>query len=244
MRRRGRSTGQARVSAPGCRSAALGVVTVILLTAVSALGWPRSAPIPALSPTRHIIALAPTTAYWPVRGWLERPVNFGFRCTLVDAAAVLDYYGANTTQLGLAMKLSGNTAYSPHSGLPWWVYVALPGRRPLLDIAIEHVAVAAGITVSAHTELGLNMVEAAQAIAHDEPVILNVARTPDGTINHSLLAIGYDMHPGNAQLLVLDPNTQALHWIGPGSLWSTTITSTFIIPTITPGPLREGIAPI
>ena len=204
------------------------MLLVATLIVASALGWPGAGTRQGARAERYVIPLAPRTLYWPARGWLERPVNFGFRCTLVDAAAVLDYYGASTSQMKLAIELSRATHYLPDAGPPWWIYVAPPGERPLLDTAIERIGGAAGIAVTAHTQLGVNFVRAADAIAHDEPVILNVARTPDGTLNHSLLAIGFDTRAGHAELLVLDPNTQVLQWVGPESLWSSTVTSTFI----------------
>lgn len=207
----------------------------VLLCSISAVGWPGHGGRQEIPSERYVIALAPLGALRPMLGRLEHPINFGYRCTLVDAASVLDYYGADTTQFVLALLLSNATDYAPHSGPPWWAYVAPPGQRPLLDVAIERVAESAGVPVRSQTHVGLNFAQAVAAIARDEPVILNVARTPDGTLDHSLLAIGFDTRAGHALLLVLDPNTQSLHWVGPGSLWSTTITSTFITPLAPPG---------
>lgn len=206
----------------------------LLVCATSAVGWPAAGGRQGVPAERYIIQLAPIGMLRPRPGYLEHPINFGFRCTLVDAATVLDYYGADVTQFMLALNLSDATDYSPRGGPPWWAYVASPGERPLLDVAIERVGDNAGVRVRAETNLGLNFTLAVAAIAHDEPVILNVARTPEGTLDHSLLAIGFDTRAGQSLLLVLDPNTQALQWIGPASLWSTTITSTYIVPLAPP----------
>lgn len=223
-----------RASLPLLRPVALVTALGLVVCSVSATGWQDTVSRHGISAERYVIALAPLGMLRPAAGRLEHPINFGFRCTLVDAASVLDYYGAQATQFVLALMLSDATDYSPQNGPPWWAYVAPPGQRPLLDVAIERVGESAGVPVHANTHLGLNFAQAVAAITHDEPVILNVARTPDGTYNHSLLAIGFDTRAGQSLLLVLDPNTQALDWIGPDSLWSTTITSTFIVPLAPP----------
>lgn len=230
----------ARASAPGWRPAVsppgpLAVAALLLLLlAVTALGWPWPGGRAGVPSARHVIPLAPITLTRPVPGQLERPFNFGYRCTLVDAATILNDYGATPTQTALALRLSAATDYNAHGGPPWWVYVAPPGQRPLLDRAIERVGAGAGVPVHAQTQVGLDFVQAVAAIVRNQPVILNVLRTPDGTYNHSLLAIGFDTRAGHSLLLVLDPNTQDEYWIGPASLWSTTITSTYITPTASP----------
>ena len=224
-----------RICPPPVRLSVLVAFLGLVLCAVSATGWPGSIGRQGVPEERYVIALAPLGMLRPAPGRLEHPINFGYRCTLVDAASVLDYYGAQVTQFMLALKLSEATDYTPRSGPPWWAYVAAPGKRPLLDVAIERVGERAGVPVRSQTHVGINFAQAVTAIAHDEPVILNVARTPDGTYNHSLLAIGFDTRGGQSLLLVLDPNTQALDWIGPDSLWSMTVTSTFIVPLASPG---------
>ena len=176
---------------------------------------------------RYIIPLAPLEVY----GQLSAPVNFGYRCTLVDAAAVLNDYGIPVPQNQLALRLSDLTRYSAAAGgVPWWEYVSWPGQQPLLDQAIERASREAGRPVVAHTQLGVSFEQAAAAIAAGHPVILNVFRTPTGTPNHSLLAYGFDARGGKAQLYAIDPNSQRSYWIGPDTLWTWTITSTYITP--------------
>jgi Peptidase_C39 like family len=195
------------------------------------LGWSSAGGQVSVPAGRYTIALAPLSLGAPLPGSLAHPINFGYRCTLVDAAAVLDYYGARSTQAALAVQLSTAVEYSgPGHGPPWWAYVALPGRRPLLDTAIESVARQAGIGVTSETMIGISFARAVAAIAQNHPVILNVVRTPDGTYNHSLLAYGYDTRAGRTLLLVLDPNTQISYWVGRDTYWSETLTSTFITP--------------
>jgi hypothetical protein len=194
---------------------ALAVLVVVLMRPSQHLSVPVE---------RYSIPLAPS-------GSLSEPVNFGYRCTLVDAAAVLDLYGASISQSDIAARLSNFADYSDAGhGIPWWAYIALPGQRPLLDKAIERVGRQAGRNVVAHTYFGLNFDRVAAAIAAGHPVILNVLHAPDGTFNHSLLAYGFDTRGGHALLLAIDPNTQVSYWIGPRTLWSQTITSTFIMP--------------
>jgi hypothetical protein len=202
---------------------------------IGILGWPRTGDGGSLRAERYAIPLAPLSqgalASSTTAGWLDHPINFGYRCTLVDAAAVLDYYGARVPQVTLALQLSRSIDYSNAGhGPPWTAYLAWPGQSSLLDAAIERVAGKAGLHVTAQTVIGINFARAAAAIAHNHPIILNMARTPDGTYNHSLLAYGYDTRHGRALLLVLDPNTQQSYWVGPNTYWSTTITSTFIVP--------------
>jgi hypothetical protein len=210
--------------------AALLAFWVLLMT--SAIGWPGIASHPAYRAERYILHLAPPSLILPRPGVLEHPLNFGFRCTLVDAAAVLNLYGADLPQALLALDLSDDVDYSAsQQGPPWWAYVPMPGKRPLLDQAIEAVAAVGGLRVSSHTYLGLSFARAAQAIAAGHPVILNVIRTPDGTYDHSLLAYGEDTRDGRRLLLVLDPNSQQSYWVGPGGFWSMTLTSTFITPS-------------
>lgn len=205
---------------------ALGIVVMI-----SGIGWPAGTSAAAIPPQRHIIPLAPLGLTFRVPGWLEHPVNFGYRCTLVDAAAVLNFYGDIIPQALIALDLSQATDYSaPDRGPPWWAYVGSPDGGTLLDSAITQVAAMEGLRVTAQTILGLDFDRAARAIAHDHPVILNVVRTPDGTYNHSLLAFGEDTLGGQRRLLTLDPNTQETYWVGPGTLWSETLTSTYIAP--------------
>lgn len=179
---------------------------------------------------RYVIPLAPVTLAMAPHGWLGRPINFGYRCTLVDAATVLNYYGAREPQAMLALELSQATDYDPNAGPPWWAYLAPPGKRPLLDEAIESVAAFNNMRVTAQTTLGLNFDRAVAAIGHHQPVVLNMARTPDGTTNHSLLAYGYDTRGGQTALLVVDPNTQVSFWVTQSTYWSETITATFITP--------------
>ena len=234
MRRGGYGAREWWPSSPLLRLVVIAAIHGLVLCAASATGWPGSSRRLAFPEERSVIALAPLGMLRPAPGRLEHPINFGYRCTLVDAASVLDYYGADSTQFLLALMLSDATDYSPRSGPPWWAYVGTPGQRPLLDVAIERVGGSAGVPVRAQTHPGLNFARAVVAIAHDEPVILNVARTPGGVYNHSLLAVGFDTRDGHALLLVLDPNTQLLQWIGPDTLWSTTVTSTFIVPLVPP----------
>ena len=164
-------------------------------------------------------------------GQLYAPQNFGDRCTLVDAAAVLNYYGVATPQASLAERIGGLAHYSVASGgIPWWAFVSLPGTRPLLDVAIQRVAHDAGRRVAVHTEVGLNFREAAVAISHDHPVILNELHAPDGTRDHSVLAYGVDTRGGHSLLLVIDPNSARSYWVGANTLWSQTVTSTYITP--------------
>jgi Peptidase_C39 like family len=179
---------------------------------------------------RYVIPLAPLTLANPPHGWLAHPINFGYRCTLVDAAAVLDYYGAIDPQAMLALELSGATDYQAASGPPWWAYVPPPGSRALLDLGIEQVAAANGIQVQSDTTLGLNFDRAVAAIAENHPVVLNMVRAPDGTTDHSLLAYGYDTRQGHTALLVIDPNTQISWWVNQSTYWSETLTATFITP--------------
>jgi hypothetical protein len=179
---------------------------------------------------RYVMPLAPLTLAMPPLGWLGHPINFGYRCTLVDAAAVLNYYGASDPQAMLALELSNSTDYQTASGPPWWAYVAPLGQRPLLDQGIERVAAANGLEVQAQTTVGLNFDHAVASIAHNQPVILNMVRTPAGTTNHSLLAYGYDTRDGRTALLVVDPNTQVSAWVTQSTYWSETITATFITP--------------
>lgn len=177
--------------------------------------------------TRYIIPLAPVEMY----GQLSAPMNFGSRCTLVDAAAVLNDYGVPIPQGLLALRLSDLTRYSTAAGgTPWWEYVSWPGQQSTLDQAIERASREAGRPVIAHTQLGLSFNQAAAAIASGHPVILNVYRTPTGTPNHSLLAYGFDARGYNALLYAIDPNSQDSYWIGPGTRWSWTVTSTYITP--------------
>jgi hypothetical protein len=184
-------------------------------------------------PDRYSIALASPVDIQPPKGLLGQPFNFGSRCTLVDAAAILEYYGASASQYAVALALSAATGYSEASpGLPLWAYVSAPGQRPLLDVAIERVASAMGITARAHTTLGLNFAQAAAAIAHNQPIILNVLWGPDGEYSHSLLAYGYDSREQHDRLLVIDPDTQNSHWVGPETDWSWTVTSTYITPEV------------
>lgn len=179
---------------------------------------------------RYVMHLAPLTLAMPPRGWLAHPINFGYRCTLVDAAAVLNYYGARDPQAMLTLELGAATDYQRSSGPPWWAYVASPLQRPLLDKGIEQVAAANGVAVQSDTTIGLNFDRAVAAIADNHPVILNMVRTPDGTTNHSLLAYGYDTRDGRTALLVIDPNTQVSAWVTQGTYWSETLTATFITP--------------
>jgi hypothetical protein len=199
--------------------------------AVTLFGLPGTGGSVPVRAERYTISLAPLSLATPAHGWLAHPVNFGYRCTLVDAAAILDFYGASLPQSMLALRLSDATHYSAaRAGPPWWAYLAAPGRRPLLDTAIERVAAAAGVRVIAHTILGLSFDRVVAAIAHNHPVILNVLRTPDGTYNHSLLAYGYDTRHGHALLRVIDPNSQRSYWVGPNTYWSETTTATYITP--------------
>jgi hypothetical protein len=171
-----------------------------------------------------IIALEPG-------GQLYAPENFGYRCTLVDAAAVLNYYGVQIPQALLAERIGLQVDYSiAEGGVPWWVYVGWPGHRPSLDTAVERVARDAGRRVVVHTDVGLDFQQAATAITHQHPVILNVLRAPNGTSNHSLLAYGLDTRGGRSLLLVIDPNTGQSNWVGGNTLWSQTVTSTYIVP--------------
>lgn len=214
--------------------AALALV-IWLPLGITVLGWPQTGDGGTLRAERYTIPLAPfphALYLSPIaQHWLERPVNFGYRCTLVDAAVVLTYYGARVPQSMLALRLSRAVDYSNAGhGPPWTAYLAWPGQRPLLDVAIQRVAGTAGLQVTAQTVVGIDYARAAAAIAHDHPVILNMFRTPDGTYNHSLLAYGYDNRHGRAMLLVLDPNTQRSYWVGPHTYWSTTMTSTFVVP--------------
>jgi hypothetical protein len=199
--------------------------------ALTMVGWPSAGDAAPVRAERYMIPLAPLSLASPASGWLGHPINFGYRCTLVDAAAVLEYYGAHQPQTMLALLLSDATDYSARQhGPPWWAYIAPPGDPTLLDRAIEQVAGESGIQVASQTTIGLSFERAIAAIAQDHPVILNVVRAPDGTYNHSLLAYGYDTRGGKALLLVLDPNSQASYWVGPGSYWSSTLTATFITP--------------
>jgi hypothetical protein len=199
--------------------------------ALSLLGWPGGLDRRALGARRYVLPLAPLTLASPPPGWLGEPINFGARCTLVDAAAVLVFYGARATQWDLAVRLSAATDYrDARGGPPWWAYVAVPGRRPLLDVAIERVARGAGIAVTSRTSTGLDFVRAIDAIARGHPVILNVWRAPNGLYSHSLLAYGYNTRGGRTLLLAIDPDTQASSWVGSHTYWSGTVTSTFIAP--------------
>jgi Peptidase_C39 like family len=164
-------------------------------------------------------------------GQLSVPANFGDRCTLVDAAAVLNYYGVAAPQASLAEHIGNLAHYSEAaSGIPWWAFVSWPGQRPLLDMAIQRAARDAGRRVAVHTEVGLDFREASAAISRDHPVILNVLYAPDGTPDHSVLAYGVDTRGGHALLLVIDPNSERSYWVGANTLWSRTMTSTYIIP--------------
>jgi hypothetical protein len=184
-------------------------------------------------PERYSIPLASPLDIQPPKGLLGPPINFGSRCTLVDAAAILEYYGASMSQYAVALALSVATDYSEASpGLPLWAYVSAPGQRPLLDAAIERVAGDGGVTAHAHTTLGLNFAQAVAAISHNQPIILNVLWGPDGEFSHSLLAYGYDVRDQHDRLLVIDPDTQHSHWVGPETDWSWTVTSTFITPEV------------
>jgi hypothetical protein len=221
---------------PRTLTSALATVTLALWLpfVVTSLSWASPAGQPHLPAAHHIIALAPVGRASSFPGRLAHPMNFGYRCTLVDAAAVLNFYGARSPQNVLAVQLSmalGDS--SGWHGPPWWAYVALPGRRPQLDTEIEGIARSAGIRVRAQTTVGLSFPAAAAAIAHNQPVILNMARTPDGTYNHSLLAYGYDTWRGRHLLLALDPNSQRSYWIGSDTFWSYTVTSTLITPAHT-----------
>lgn len=176
---------------------------------------------------RYVIPLEPLAPY----GRLSAPVNFGYRCTIVDAAAVLNYYGVQVPQASLASKLgelAGNSGQT--HGIPWWMYVSWPGQQSQLDQAIEQTSAQEGRSVVAETTLGLNFDRVVATIAAGHPVILNVFRAPDGTPNHSLLAYGFNTHAGNALLYAIDPNTQESYWIGPNTYWSWTVTSTYIRP--------------
>jgi Peptidase_C39 like family len=198
-----------------------------LALALIVIGSLHSTARPRVPVERYVIPLASLS---PSEG-LNAPVNFGYRCTVVDAAAVLNYYGISIPQDSLALRLSSLAEYSDQEhGIPWWAYVSWPGQRPLLDQAIERTSRDAGHPVLAETVLGLNFDRAARAIAVGHPVILNVYRTPDGTPNHSLLAYGFNTRAGSAQLYAIDPNSQQSYWIGSNSLWSWTVTSTYIRP--------------
>ncbi len=200
--------------------------------ALTLFGWPSTGARAAVRAEVYTIPMAPLSLASPAQGWLGHPINFGYRCTLVDAAAVLDYYGADEPQGMVALRLSYLTDYSDQRhGPPWWAYVAPPGERPLLDQAIEQVGSLTDVEVTSQTTIGVNFDRAVSAIAHDHPVILNVVRAPDGTYNHSLLAYGYDTRGGKALLLVLDPNTEYSYWVGPSTYWSETMTTTFITPS-------------
>lgn len=202
-----------------------------ILVMLSGLGWPAGTARDTIPHQRHVIPLAPLGLSFRVPGWLEHPINFGYRCTLVDAAAVLNFYGDGLPQALIALDLSQAADYSaPRRGPPWWAYVGSPGRGTLLDEAITRVAAIEHLRVRAQTIVGLDFDRAARAIAYDQPVILNMVRTPDGTYNHSLLAYGEDTLGGRRLLLALDPNTQMSYWVGPTTLWSATLTSTFITP--------------
>ncbi len=191
---------------------------------VSAVDWAAPGDRPDVPAQRYVIPLAPS-------GTLDYPMNFGYRCTLVDSAVVLDYYGASAPQELLAIQIGGIAHYSGAArGVPWWAYVAWPGKRPLLDTAIERVARGTGLRVRAQTVLGLDFARTATAIVRNHPVILNVWRGPNGTYNHSFLAYGYDKRAGRELLLVVDPNNQVSYWIGPNTHWSATVTSTYITP--------------
>jgi hypothetical protein len=200
---------------------------------VAMFGVPSAAGTSPVREELYQIRLAPISLSLAPPGWLAPPVNFGYRCTLVDAASILDYYGALLPQSVLALELSADVDYSAaQHGPPWWAYVAVPGKRTLLDRAIERVAAQAGLEVTSQTTIGLNFDRAALAISHNQPIILNVARAPDGTYNHSLLAYGYDTRDGHARLLVLDPNSQDAYWVGAGNYWSETVTATYITPAM------------
>jgi hypothetical protein len=166
---------------------------------------------------------------WPT-GQLAAPENFGDHCTLVDVASVLNFYGVPVPQALLAERLGTLVNYSATSGVPWWAYVGLPGHRPLLDTATERVARDAGRPVEVHTELGLDFRQATAAIIAHRPLVLNMWHAPDGTPNHSLLAYGADTRWGRSLLLAIDPNSGQSYWIGASSLWSQTVTSTYIVP--------------
>jgi hypothetical protein len=216
----------------GTQGSSLGQMlqNILYLFIVSLLCWMLAAAAPfSLSPRTYSIPLASLAHVNPPPGWLGPPINFGDRCTLVDAAAILVYLGASQSQDALALQLSDATHYSTvKDGPPSSAYINLPWQRALLDTAIEHVARTAGIAVHAQTRLALDFGAAAAAIAQRYPVILNVYQTPDRLPSHSLLAYGYDTRAGRALLLVLDPNTQRSYWVGPETMWSWTVTSTFI----------------
>jgi hypothetical protein len=166
---------------------------------------------------------------WPT-GQLYAPENFGDRCTLVDVASVLNFYGVPIQQDALAERIGDLASYSATTGVPWWAFVSWPGHRPLLDTAVERVAREAGRRVAVHTELGLDFGQAHAAIVSHRPLVLNMLHAPDGTPNHSVLAYGTDTRWGRSLLLVVDPNSDQSYWIGANTLWSQTVTSTYVFP--------------
>lgn len=214
----------ARLRLPFPTVLSLTVELALALALVASMPSDGHARIPA---ERYVIPLEPFAPY----GQLGAPVNFGYRCTVVDAVAVLNLYGAAIPQAYLASRLSQLAQYSDKSaGIPWWAFVSWPGQQTLLDRAIEQAGREARRPVVAQTILGIDFVRAATAIAAGHPVILNVFRTPNGTPSHSLLAYGFNTRDGKALLYAIDPNNQQSYWIGPSTRWSWTVTSTYIRP--------------
>jgi hypothetical protein len=206
--------------------------TALSLTVELALALALVASMPSggrarIAAERYVIPLEP----FAPSGRLAAPVNFGYRCTIVDAVAVLNFYGATIPQVHLASRLSHLARYSDKDhGIPWWTYLSWRGQQPLLDQAIEQASREVGRPVMAQTLLGMDFDRAAAAIAAGHPVILNVFVTPEGTPSHSLLAYGFNARGGKALLYAIDPNNQQSYWIGPSTRWSWTVTSTYIRP--------------
>jgi len=158
--------------------------------------------------------------------------NVGNRCTLVCAATLLRYHGCRAPGLQLAMEIGVETRYSPTTGPPALAYVALPWRRPSLDVGIELVGRRAGCSVRAQTRLipppGLLI----RAIDEGSPVVLNMLRAPSGTWSHSVIAHGYRLGDrGPVQLLTADPNQpEAMGiWLDASRPWrSRVVTATFV----------------
>ena len=158
--------------------------------------------------------------------------NFGNRCTLVCAATLLRYWGATTDGRTLADAIGRQTGFHPAYGPPSLAYLALPGRRPQLDIAIERVGQIAGTRVQSRTRLLPRPGSIVRAIDGVRPVILNVLRAPTGVWSHSIIAFGYrySTHRG-IEVVVADPNVpdHPGTWVGLYDPWRVNaITATFV----------------
>ena len=158
--------------------------------------------------------------------------NVGNRCTLVCLATVLRFLGAQDEGEAMARRMGAVTGYSPESGPPALAYLALPGRRAALDVAVERVAARCGVNARSRTVLLPAPGRVIASLERGMPVVLNMLRAPAGTWSHSVVAYGYRAGGRRgAEVLTADPNQPAAsgHWVSAFRPWRmSVVTATFV----------------